>query len=76
MGARDLITPEAMDVARQLGIQVVREDQTRGQSRRPPLEPPALPPLKVARRGETALEPFGSGAVGVTVALRDVVTAR
>jgi ethanolamine utilization protein EutQ len=80
LAPRDLITPEAADLARQLGIQVVRE--TSGAPPALPVTPRAavapafapLPPLKVARRGEAALEPFGKGALGVNVALRDVVT--
>lgn len=76
LGARDLITPEAIDVARQLGIQLVREDQTAASSGTAPatrLPNKQLPPLKVARRGETMLQPFGDGAQGVAVALADVV---
>lgn len=77
LGPRDLITPEAVDVARQLGIQLVREDgaATGGAlpGRGPALAAVSLPPLKLARRGETALASFGAGAAGVSVALADVV---
>lgn len=80
LAARDLITPEAVDLARQFGIEIVRESRAAAVALPPGLRGPvapgttALPPLKVARRGETALAPFGDGAVGVNVALRDVVT--
>jgi ethanolamine utilization protein EutQ len=75
LGAGDLITPEATDLARQFGIQLVRESHSASKPVASLGTPARLPPLKVARRGETALESFGSGAVGVAVALRDVVTS-
>jgi ethanolamine utilization protein EutQ len=74
MGARDLITPEAVDLARQLGIQLVRQEAQAGALPARPAAAGLWPPLKVARRGEAMLDPFGSGAQGITVALRDVVT--
>lgn len=75
LGAHDLITPEAMDVARQLGVRVVREDGEVSSAHALPAGPVRLPPLKVVRLQDTQLEPFGSGAQGITVALRDVVAA-
>jgi ethanolamine utilization protein EutQ len=76
LGARDLITPEATDVARQVGIQLVREEKPVASSETAPATRAAnmrLPPLKLARRSETTLQPFGAGARGVSVALADVV---
>lgn len=73
MAPRDLITPEAVDLARHFGIQLVREAAQSTALPARPAAPGVLPPLKVARRGETALQPFGSGAQGITVALTDVV---
>lgn len=76
LGARDLITPEAVDVARQLGIQLVREEKPVAINKTAPAASTAnvqLPPLKLARRSEISLQPFGAGARGVSVALADVV---
>ncbi len=79
LGPGDLITPEAVDVARELGIALVR---TEGHA--PPSAPahlPAaagpLPPLKVAHGAGVALDPFGVGLAspGTQVGLKDVVTA-
>lgn len=73
LGAHDLITPEAADVARQLGLRVVRQEREAAATPASPAGQVRLPPLKAARLRDTQLEPFGSGAVGITVALRDVV---
>ena len=78
LGPGDLITPEAVDVARELGIALVR---TTGA---PPPNAPAplaatgrLPPLKVAQGAGVALDPFGVGLTspGTQVGLKDVVTS-
>lgn len=74
MGPRDLITPEAVDLARHFGIQLVREEAQAAVASPSATAPGALPPLKVARRGESTLQPFGAGAQGVAVTLADVVT--
>ena len=70
----DLITPEAVDVARELGVRVVREPA----SAAPPFSatPGAPPPLKVVRGAGLALEAFGAGlaSAGTDVRLKDVVT--
>ncbi len=77
LGPDDLITPEAVDVAREVGVRLVRETAT-------PLPAPAAsaaagppPPLKVVRGMGLALEAFGAGLAtpGTEVGLRDVVTS-
>ena len=74
LGPDDLITPEAVDVARELGVRL-----DRAPARATAAEPwrASLPPLKVVRRGSAELEPFGQGlaSAGMRVALKDVVTA-
>lgn len=74
LGPADLITPEAVDVAREVGLQLVRE--TSGGGTRPDL-PSRLPPLKVVRGAGLVLEAFGAGRTtpGMRVALKDVVAA-
>ena len=73
LGAQDLITPEASDVARDLGVRIVRET---GDGAPPPM--PALrklPPLVSIRRTAVALEAFGAEIPKTAeVRLRDVVT--
>jgi ethanolamine utilization protein EutQ len=76
----DLITPEAVDVAKELGVRLVR-DTERGASApqgRPAdaaLGPP--PPLKAVRGAGVTLEAFGAGlaTLGTDVRLKDVVTS-
>jgi ethanolamine utilization protein EutQ len=82
LGPADLITPEAVDVAKELGVRLVRED---GASAPPAAggpsasAPPAnrAPPLKVMRGAGVALEAFGAGLAtpGTDVRLKDVVTS-
>jgi ethanolamine utilization protein EutQ len=77
LGPADLITPEAVDVAKELGVRLVREDS--------PSAPPGgsgaahgvPPPLKVVRGAGAALEAFGAGLAtpGTDVRLKDVVTS-
>ena len=83
LGPDDLITPEAVDVARELGVRLVREAAATppapGASA-PSGPPPAglpPPPLKVVRGMGLALEAFGAGLAtpGTEVRLRDVVTS-
>jgi ethanolamine utilization protein EutQ len=81
LGPADLITPEAVDVAKELGVRLVR-DAERGTTASVPARaaigaaPSFLPPLKVVHGGGLALEAFGAGpaAHGTDVRLRDVVT--
>lgn len=75
LGPSDIITPEAVDAARELGVAVHREP-----SGGAPLEsapPPALPPLRVAHRAAVTLESFGGelAAPGANVRLKDVITS-
>ena len=70
LGARDMITAEASDVARSLGIRIVRES---GAAPLPPVR--KLPPLKGIRRTAVTLAAFGAEIPKTAeVRLRDVVT--
>ena len=85
LGSADLITPEAVDVAREVGLRLVR-DAERGASAPPgaAVRSPAIPgpgssvppPLKVVRGAGVVLEAFGAGlaSAGTDVRLKDVVT--
>jgi len=75
LGPGDLITPEAVDVAREVGIRLVRTEGA--PAAHPAFVPGPLPPLKVARGAEVALEAFGVGQAtpGTQVGLKDVVTS-
>jgi ethanolamine utilization protein EutQ len=80
LGPADLITPEAVDVARELGLQLVREQASSPPSVSPPgigARAGPLPPLKLARGAGLALDAFGAGLTtpGMRVALKDVVAA-
>ena len=74
LGPADLITPEAVDVARELGLRLVREVAPATDAW---AAPPAPPPLKVVRGAGVALEAFGAGLAtpGTDVRLKDVVTS-
>lgn len=74
LGADDLITPEAIDQASSLGLQIVRQSQP---VNRVAAVTPALPPLKVVRGAGVSLEPFGVGLASpaMDVRLKDVVTS-
>ena len=75
LGPADLITPEAVDVARELGVRLVREPFSTAPAFSP--LPATPPPLKVVRGAGLALEAFGAGlaSAGTDVRLRDVVTS-
>jgi ethanolamine utilization protein EutQ len=83
LGPSDLITPEAVDVARDLGVRLVYEKPANaaltGSS--PPLSRPAgafpLPALKAILGAGVILDPFGEtlSTPGANVRLKDVVTA-
>lgn len=71
MSPDDLITPEASDVARELGVQIVREPgagaTVDGLCK--------LPPLRGVRRAEVLLDAFGVDIPKTAeVRLRDVIT--
>jgi ethanolamine utilization protein EutQ len=79
LGHADLITPEAVDLARELGVRLIRESA-------PPSTSPSatlragLPPLKVVRGAGVAMEPFGAdlatpGTNGANTRLKDVITS-
>ena len=76
LGHADLITPEAVDLAKELGVRLVREPAP---SRPIPSATRAtpLPPLKVVRGASVTLEAFGAdlAAPGTNVRLKDVITS-
>jgi ethanolamine utilization protein EutQ len=71
VGPTDIITPEAVDLARELGVRLVRE------STPAPKTPGALPPLKVVRGAGVSLDSFGANLAtpGTNVRLKDVITS-
>jgi ethanolamine utilization protein EutQ len=72
----DLVTPEAADLARDLGMKIIREAAQDGQ--KPSRQAGELPPLRVVHGGDVSLEPFGQNlaAPGTNVRLKDVITSR
>ena len=69
----DLVTPEAADVARELGVLIVRES---AQNAAPAPGLRKLPPLRAVRRADVLLDAFGVGIPKTAeVRLRDVITA-
>jgi ethanolamine utilization protein EutQ len=80
----DIITPEAVDVARELGLRLLREDQPvpAAYSHAMPVisqvqTPLPLPPLKMVFGAGVMMDPFGAGLAspGTNVRLKDVVTS-
>lgn len=71
LGPADLITPEAVDVARELGLRLIREEL------RASSQPAPLPPLRVVSGAGVSLEAFGASRVppGMSVGLKDVITS-
>lgn len=73
IGPDDLLTPEAADVARQLGVELVREP---GKDRTRPGALRKLPPLRGVSRAGVLLQTFGDEfAKTAEVRLRDVISA-
>lgn len=80
----DLITPEAVDVAREFGLRLVRENEpnqtatadSQTQSIRPGLNHQP-PPLKMVIGAGVVMDPFGEGLAtpGTNVRLKDVVSS-
>ncbi len=84
LGPDDIITPEAVDVARELGIRIIREDLAKQQPNDAspdlylrPSQPIPLPPLKMVFGGGVIMDPFGEGLAtpGTNVRLKDVITS-
>lgn len=84
LSADDLITPEAVDVARELGVRLVRENPPAltpvpaSQSTPPGLDYRGpLPPLKMVFGPAVILDPFGEDLASpeTNVRLKDVVTS-
>lgn len=82
LGPDDIITPEAVDVARELGVRIIRENSPNfpriSEIPSSPMGPPIpLPPLKLVLGGSVILDPFGEGLAtpGTNVRLKDVVTS-
>ncbi len=77
LGQGDIITPEATDVAYELGVKVIRGAES-GATPRPIPIPPSLPPLKVVRGAVVQLDPFleGPATPGTNVRLKDVVVTQ
>jgi ethanolamine utilization protein EutQ len=84
LGVDDIITPEAVDVAREFGVRLDRENppaltfavSAPEPAKSLPQQTP-LPPLKVVFSDKVVLDPFGEGlaAPGMNVRLKDVITA-
>ena len=78
LGADDIVTSEAEDVAQALGIRLLREgsgvSEPEGQPRL--VNETDLPPLKKVSGFGLQLDPFGSGGAGeaANVHLKDVIT--
>ncbi len=73
----DLITPEAVDVARELGVRLVRESAPAGSPAPPASLPTVLPPLKVVRGASVVMDSFGADLAtpGTNVRLKDIITS-
>jgi ethanolamine utilization protein EutQ len=78
LGADDIVTSEAEDVAQALGIRLLREKSVQPQVSVAEAQPMVtdLPPLKKVSGFGIQLDPFGSGGAGdaANVRLKDVVT--
>lgn len=72
----DIVTHEAVDVARDLGVRLVRERPSNPVSATD--QPLPLAPLKVALGATVVMEPFGDGMAspGTNVRLKDVITSQ
>jgi ethanolamine utilization protein EutQ len=81
LSPEDLVTPEAVDVARELGVRLVREPPggpPPAAFSPPPVRPEIdLPPLKMVFGRGVVMDPFGQelATPGAAVRLKDVITA-
>lgn len=78
LGPQDLITPEATDLAREVGLRLVREEAAGNPSAAARNGHYGLPPLRVVARSQVALDAFGADLAtpGANVRLKDVITSR
>jgi len=85
LGHTDLITPEAVDLARELRVRLIRESAPPSTPHALRSTPPSatlragLPPLKVVRGAGVVMEAFGEGFAtpgtnGANARLKDVIT--
>ncbi len=78
VGADDLITPEAADLAKELGVRLVRQPAPAASERLKPEPFPApLPPLKLVKGAGVLMEPFGAGLAtpGADVHFKDAIAS-
>jgi ethanolamine utilization protein EutQ len=78
VATEDLVTPEAADLAKELGVRIVREAASTGAKAPSPTPFPApLPPLKVVKGAGVVMESFGADLAtpNTNVRLKDVVTS-
>jgi ethanolamine utilization protein EutQ len=84
LGPDDIVTPEAVDVAREIGVRLVRENPPSltpiCDAQKAPEQtslPMHLPPLKMVFGNGVIMDPFGEGLAtpGTNVRLKDVITS-
>ncbi|HEY9088676.1 MAG TPA: cupin domain-containing protein [Anaerolineaceae bacterium] len=82
LGPVDIVTPQAVDLAAELGLRLVRETpddirKTPDDIRAPRAASGELPPLRVVHGRLVTPEPFGEGLAspGTDVRLKDVITS-
>jgi len=84
LGHTDLITPEAVDLAKELGVRLIREPPAaampQGATSPSVPRPTPLPPLKVVRGAGVVMDAFGAdiatpGTNGANARLKDVITS-
>jgi len=77
LGHADLITPEAVDLAKELGVRLIREPASARAARPERRAPAVMPSLKVVRGAGVILDAFGESLAtpGTNVRLKDVITS-
>ena len=75
LGPVDIVTPEAVDLANELGLRLIREAPPESGTLVFPSND--LPPLRVVHSRQVTLDSFGEGLAtpGTDVHLRDVITS-